>query len=424
MVERAGRSQTVKSGVVVAVATGVMNAATYAFTLLCAHVLGPADYGAFAAMLGLVIVVNVVSLGLQATGARRVAATPGDRHLIESKVIATSVRAGIALAIVCLALSPVIAAVLQLDSWVTAALLAVPALSFAIMGGQAGILQGEGRWFPLAVVFSSLGLARLGIGAVFLAFRPDALGAVLGGVAVAAVVPVLVGAAALRRASAQAAAESLPPASGRSHSRIVREAMMSSHALLAFFALATIDIVVARTALDAHPAGIYAAGLILVKAVQFLPQFVTVVAFPAMARQGGGHRVHLGGLGLILLIGGTATMVVGIWGDLALPFVGGDAYAEVVPRLWVFATIGTLLAAVQLLVYSALARAHHRAVLFLWGAVAAILVSTPWVDSVGRLLMVTVSVDLALLLVLLFVTRLGSRRAAPDDRPVRAAATA
>ena len=424
MVERAGRTQAVKSGVLVAVATGVMNAATYAFTLLCAHVLGPSDYGAFAAMLGLVIVVNVLSLGLQATGARRVAETPGDRHLIEDKVMVTSVRAGIALAIVCLAVSPVLAAVLHLDSWILAALLAVPAFCFAIMGGQAGILQGEGRWLPLAVVFSSLGLARLGIGAAFLAFRPDALGAVVGGVAVAAVVPVVVGAAALRRASVQAAAESLPPASGRSHSRIVREALLSSHALLAFFALATIDIVVARSALDAHLAGIYAAGLILVKAVQFLPQFVTVVAFPAMARQGRGGRVQAGGLGLILLIGGSATLVVRIWGDLALPFVGGDAYAQVVPQLWVFATIGTLLASVQLLVYSALARAHHRAVFFIWGAVAAILVSIPWVDSVERLLLVTVSVDLALLLVLLAITRLGSTRPTADDLPVRAPAAA
>jgi O-antigen/teichoic acid export membrane protein len=199
---------------------------------------------------------------------------------------------------------------------------------------------------------------------------------------------------------------------------------MSSNALLAFFALATIDIVVARTALDAHLAGIYAAGLILVKAVQFLPQFVTVVAYPAMARQGGGHRVHLGGLGLIVLIGGSATVVVGIWGDLALPLVGGDAYAEVVPSLWVFATIGTLLAAVQLLVYSALARAHHRAVPILWGAVAAILLSTPWVDSVGRLLTVTLSVDLVLLLVLLFVTRRGSAHAAAHDLSVRTGATA
>ena len=153
-----------KSGLVVASATGVMNAATYAFTLLCAHRLGPADYGAFAAMLGLVIVVNVVSLGLQATGARRVAAAPGDRHLIEIKVMATSVRAGIALAIVCLALSPLLATVLRLDSWAIAALLAVPAFAFAVMGGQAGILQGERRWFPLATVFGSLGLARLGIG--------------------------------------------------------------------------------------------------------------------------------------------------------------------------------------------------------------------------------------------------------------------
>ncbi len=382
-----------------------MNAATYGFTLLCAHALGPADYGAFAAMLGLVIVVNVVSLGLQATGARRIAESPGDRELIESRVMATSVRAGFALAIACLALAPVLSSVLQLDSWVTAGLLAVPAFCFAVMGGQSGILQGEGRWLPLAAVFSSLGLARLGIGAVFVAVQPDALGAVLGGVAIAAVVPVVVGALALRHVSAKVAREHLPAATGRSHSRIAREAMFSSHALLAFFTLATVDIVVARTALDAHRAGIYAAGLILVKGVQFLPQFVSVVAYPVMARRDGGHRLHLWGIAVIAAIGGSVTLAVGIWPDLALLVVGGAQYAEVAPRLWVFALVGTLLAAIQLLVYKALAKLHHRAILTLWAAVAAIVVSTSWIDSVWSLLTVTVAVDASLLVVLAVLVR-------------------
>ena len=54
-------------------------------------------------------------------------------------------------------------------------------------------------------------------------------------------------------------------------------------ALLAFFALTNVDIVVARNVLPPREAGLYAAGLILVKAVLFLPQFVVVLAFPAMA---------------------------------------------------------------------------------------------------------------------------------------------
>src|SRR6476620_102602 len=176
-----------------------MNAATYGFTLIGARTLGPTGYGVFAAMLGIVIVVNVVSLGLQATGARRVAAAPGDRGVIEARVMAVSVRCGVVLAVFCLAAAPLVSSALALDSWPTAALLAVPAFCFSVMGGQAGILQGEGRWFALATVFVSLGVARIGIGSVALSVSATPFSATLGGIAVASVVPLAVGAMALRR---------------------------------------------------------------------------------------------------------------------------------------------------------------------------------------------------------------------------------
>ena len=57
----------------------------------------------------------------------------------------------------------------------------------------------------------------------------------------------------------------------------------NSHALLAFFALSNVDVVVARNVLAEHQAGLYAGGLILTKAVLFLPQFVVVIVFPSMS---------------------------------------------------------------------------------------------------------------------------------------------
>ena len=41
--------------------------------------------------------------------------------------------------------------------------------------------------------------------------------------------------------------------------------------------------IVARNVLTDHDAGLYAGGLILTKAVLFLPQFVVVIAFPSMS---------------------------------------------------------------------------------------------------------------------------------------------
>ena len=73
------------------------------------------------------------------------------------------------------------------------------------------------------------------------------------------------------------------PATTTSSARSCGRPSATRQALLAFFALSNADIVVARNVLDGHDAGLYAGGLILTKAVLFLPQFVVVVAFPSMA---------------------------------------------------------------------------------------------------------------------------------------------
>ncbi len=79
----------------------------------------------------------------------------------------------------------------------------------------------------------------------------------------------------------------------------LRESTRNTLALLAFFALSNADIVVARNVLDSHDAGLYAGGLILTKAVLFLPQFVVVVAFPAMSTPSERRRALIGSLGLV-----------------------------------------------------------------------------------------------------------------------------
>ena len=60
----------------IAVAMGIMNIATYGFTMLAARMLGPQPYGALAGLMATLLVISVLQLGLQATGARRIAAEP------------------------------------------------------------------------------------------------------------------------------------------------------------------------------------------------------------------------------------------------------------------------------------------------------------------------------------------------------------
>jgi O-antigen/teichoic acid export membrane protein len=400
---------------VIAVAMGVMNVTTYAFTILAARVLGPAEYGALAAVMGLLLVVNVLSLGLQATGARRVSAAPDDLPHIEREVLSTSYASALALGVLALVATPVITLTLNLDSWAAAALIAVTAVPLSVMGGQAGILQGERRWGPLAAIYLCVGVGRLGFGVVALLVEPNTLGAMIG-VAVGAFVPAVVGWFALRHPDRRRV--EVPPAPLERPSRwaaggVLHETLHNSHALLAFFALSNADVIIARSTLGEHQAGLYAGGLILAKAVLFLPQFVVVIAFPSMSRAGAGRRMHLYSLGLVLAIGLFTVLCTAVLASIAVVFIGGSEYSGLQGRLWAFAVLGTLLAMVQLMIYDVVARQHQRMVYVVWAALAALLCVAPFVDTLTSLLTAVISIDAALFAVLLLASLRDVRTPAP-----------
>ena len=181
--------------------------------------------------------------------------------------------------------------------------------------------------------------------------------------------PVLLGAYALRPPRA-------PGKVSERHSTrpIIREILANSQALLAFLTLSNCDVIVARNILDEHDAGLYAGGLILTKAMLFLPQFVVVVAFPSMSTAHERRRALFRGLTLILGLGAVGVLACAALPQLALIFVGGAEYAEIEDRLWLFAVLGTVLSLLQLLIYAVLARQGTRSVYLVWVALAAVLV--------------------------------------------------
>jgi O-antigen/teichoic acid export membrane protein len=397
---------------------GVMNLTTYGFTILAARLLGPVEYGALAAVMGLLLVLNVLSLGLQATGARRVAAAPGGREAIEREVMRTSYRCALALGLISLAASPLVVSLLNLDSWLVAVLVAVTVVPLTVMGGQAGILQGERRWGPLALIYLGVGVGRLAFGLAALLVAPDNLGAMIG-VTIGAFVPAIAGHWALRRTALSAApprdtASSTPGAVG-GVGGVLRETFHNSHALLAFFALSNADVLIARSVLDEHLAGLYAAGLILTKAVLFLPQFVVVIVFPSMSSQRSARRLNLMALGLVLAIGLATVAGTAALSGLAVTFVGGPEYDELRGLLWLFAGLGTLLAMLQLMVYNVVARQRQRAVFAIWTGLLVLLVVGSAMDSVRSLVLAVLAVDAVLFAVLL--VRAGVRSNRPEPEP-------
>jgi O-antigen/teichoic acid export membrane protein len=379
----------------IAVAMGVMNLATYGFTIIAARLLGPQSYGALASLMATLLVIGVLQLSLQATAARRISAAPEHVAQIEKSVLGVTYRASLAIGLVLLALTPLVNRVLKLDSLPTAALVAVSAVPLTMMGGQAGVLQGERRWWPLAVMYVASGVPRLLIGTALVLWHPNESSAMLG-VALGAVPPVLLGWWALR-----AHRVAKVPSEEHGFRLVLRETLHNSQALLAFFALSNADVVVARNVLPAHSAGLYAGGLILAKAVLFLPQFVIIVAFPSMSTASERRRALTRSLLLVGGLGAVATAGAFVLKDLALVFIGGDDYREIASSLWVFAILGTTLSMLQLLVYSVLARQGRRSVYLVWAAFLTLVGVGYFVTSLHALIALVVSTDLVLFAILL-----------------------
>ena len=147
------------------------------------------------------------------------------------------------------------------------------------------MLQGERRWGELSLIYVSLGVSRLVLGVGLLAWRPTEFMAMLSVTLGAVRSPPCSGSSSCAgHASTDRSATGTPDAPwSPSHCH-------NGFALLAFFALSNVDVIIARNVLPAEAAGLYAAGLILIKAVLFLPQFVVVIAFPTLSGSSGRRR--------------------------------------------------------------------------------------------------------------------------------------
>lgn len=372
----------------------IMNVAVYAFVLVSARSLAPADFGALSAMLGIILVGNVCALGLQASTARRLAVHPERASSIVAVTTRVTVLTAFAVGGLVAASTVVLSPLLQIDSPWPVVLCGATLVPLTIMGAQCGIAQGTTRWRWITLIYLTNGVGRVAVGSLGLLISPTLLGAMVG-IAVGAWLPALVGAPLMRL--------------GRGADVIVRrrdllrEVLLGTHALGAYFLLSNLDALLARNLFDGHTSGLYAAGLILTKAALFLPQFVSVVFYPALA-QATGRGPKIRAVGLVAAFGLLAVVATAVLPRLALVFVGGRKYAEITDHLWLFALSGALLAIVHLLVFDALARHAHRVVIAVWSAVVAVVAIAYGADvGITGLVVTMASVAGLLALVIWFV---------------------
>ncbi|WP_343977814.1 polysaccharide biosynthesis protein [Kribbella koreensis] len=356
-----------RSATVVAVGMAVMNVAAYGFTLFAVHRLVPEQFSAVVALLGLLLIGNVVPLGLQASGARRIATHTGaGREALADSLLRAGRRSALGLTVVCLLASPLLIWLLHIDSVLAVILLAPTLGGLTLMGSQLGVLQGSERWTELAAMYTAVGVGRFAFGAGALVIHPSVTAAMIG-VAVGAAVPPLVGSF-LLRGSRGGTPEQVK--------EVLRETIHGTHALLAFFAIANADALLARGLMDGQHSGYYAAGVIVAKACLFLPQFVIVIVFPSLASSPGDTLRLRRAIQAVAALGVCCVLGALLLPDLVVTVAGGkDKYPVLGDFAWIFALAGSAYAVLQLVVYAAIAQQEKRAALVIWIGLAVLAVA-------------------------------------------------
>ncbi len=395
-------ARVISGASIVAVGMMVMNVTLYGFTIVAARMLQPREFGAFTALLGVILIGNVIALGLQTVVARRLAtaAENQDPFIKQSRTNAFRFAFGIS-AIVAIS-SLFLTTYLRLDSYLPVALAALALIPLTIMGVQMGIAQGEHKWSALAIIYLANGFGRFAGGLIALLISPTATSAMVG-IAIGNWLPVIFGS---RLFKTKHHTEYEPPP-------MFREVIVGSNVLFAYFALTSVDSLIARNQFPADDAGLYAAGLILTKAALFFPQFVTVVAFPNMAREETGGTKKKA---VLLVAGFGFAITLGTWllPQLALALVGGAAYSDVADQLWMFALSGSSLAVLHLLVFDALARHAPRIPRILWTGLGALIISALLLDvHLTGLVTLVITIALGLSVVLYFAPQKSVRGVEP-----------
>ena len=345
-------------------ATALGHALSYAFSLIMSRALGPADFGALGALLGLAVVATVPATALQTQVARFSAVAPSRAALREGYRL--SWKIGLVVGAVVTALSLPLTALLRLDGAVSVLLLAAGLVPVSVIAARQGVLLGRGAFGLLAltiVLVPALRLVAAGVAAatdmgVAGALGTQAAATWAGLAAVVALMPLLpaiVG----------------DDASGRRDGPRLRGVLAAGSSLLGLFVLANVDVLLARVFLTDTESGVYAVGALGAKAVFWGTQFVALLVFPRVARGHSGRRLVLSTGAVVAAIGGTVALAAIPLAAPVLEVLVGPSYADAAAVAPWFVVLGTLLALVQLTTYAAVAAGRHRFSALLWGTVAA-----------------------------------------------------
>jgi O-antigen/teichoic acid export membrane protein len=281
-----------RSGIVLAVASGISIVAAYVFLLAAGRILGSEEYGSLAALLGLLAVVLLPAGALQMAVSREfsrlVASGDSDRAAALARTTFRLALIGtVPLLAVGLLLAAPLAHLLHVDSVALVVLAQVTLATALVFPVAMGVLQGMQRFHALATLYVFPWLVRI---VVLLAAA--SVGYRLGGALFATVIGAFAG-------TALAVALIREPL--RSGAALSREELMTflrflgpvAAGIVGIALLTHVDILIVKARFSGDEAGAYAAASAFARVGFFLPATILAVLFPrTAARQARGEETE------------------------------------------------------------------------------------------------------------------------------------
>jgi len=355
------RSNAFTATVILAFANGLANVANYAYQVLMAQMLSPAEFGTLATLLAVFAIVSVLSPGYQLAAAKFIsvlhaaqnvaAIRPFWSHLLrQAWVVGGLVACGV------LALSPILMWFLNIGSINLWVLVAIGATVSFVVPVNIGVLQGLQR-------FKSLAAANLGPTLIKLIGAPLMVGFGLG--VAGAFMPILLGLVAVGSLT-MLAMRHFPKASPDQELPSVKRYLgWTSVAFAGFVILTNVDVLLAKHYLTATESGAYAAVAVLGRIVLFAPAVVSMVMFPKAAAaaeraNAGAQRILAISLGATISLAGVVTVTYWLLPNEIVTLTMGAGYIQVAPLIAPYGLAMGLMALTFVLMHYYLATGRTR----------------------------------------------------------------
>jgi O-antigen/teichoic acid export membrane protein len=350
------------------------NAIALIFTIVFARVLGRADYGSLAALLAAFLVVSVPGNAMQVAAARETAlGRLGEGGALAATLWRWAQRLAITAAVfgaVALLLREPIAAIINVEETVAAAIVVPTAFLWLILCVQRGALQGIGAYAGVAISIVGQESGRLLVGLALAAGGLSVTGAYLG-TPVTFIIVALALAWVIRRRLGppphEEARESLR--------ELMRVAWAAAVGLTLIAVLQNVDVIIAKHHFSGDDAGAYAAAGVAAKAIVWVAIGVGFYLVPEATRRAARglqpRKVLLRSLLVVLGLAVPALAIFAAVPSLLLRLAFGSEYTGASDALLVLGLAMTMLAVTYLAVQYLLALGHHRFLLVLGAAALA-----------------------------------------------------